>query len=109
LIHIDIFGTGTLVFQLTTKQKTLLSLFKSTAVYDNNTGNDDAFLIPVAFNMLLLYCFITVISNELIKNQLFRFHLVAHDWGGVVGWSFAALHPHMLLVNSCCTNAWALL
>ena len=25
-----------------------------------------------------------------------KFTLVAHDWGGVVGWFFAALHPEML-------------
>ena len=25
-----------------------------------------------------------------------KFTLVAHDWGGVVAWVFAALHPEML-------------
>jgi len=31
-----------------------------------------------------------------------RFHLVAHDWGAAVGWSFAALHPQMLLSYTAC-------
>lgn len=31
-----------------------------------------------------------------------RFHLVAHDWGAAVGWSFAALHPQMLLTYTAC-------
>lgn len=25
-----------------------------------------------------------------------RFHLVGHDWGGIVGWSYAAMHPDAL-------------
>ena len=30
------------------------------------------------------------------------FTLVAHDWGGVVAWVFAALHPQMLDIMSMC-------
>jgi len=40
---------------------------------------------------------VRALASELLKttgNQ--RFTLVAHDWGGVVAWVFAALHPEML-------------
>jgi pimeloyl-ACP methyl ester carboxylesterase len=37
------------------------------------------------------------LTSELMKSAgATRFTLVAHDWGGVVAWVFAALHPEML-------------
>merc|ERR1712228_192679 len=31
-----------------------------------------------------------------------RFHMVAHDWGGAVGWSFAGRHGDMLKSYTAC-------
>ena len=37
------------------------------------------------------------LTSELMKSSgAAKFTLVAHDWGGVVAWVFAALHPEML-------------
>jgi pimeloyl-ACP methyl ester carboxylesterase len=37
------------------------------------------------------------LTSELMKSSgATKFTLVAHDWGGVVAWVFAALHPEML-------------
>jgi len=40
---------------------------------------------------------VRALASELLKaSGGERFTLVAHDWGGVVAWVFAALHPEML-------------
>ena len=39
-----------------------------------------------------------VVTMNIYKYS-FRFHLVAHDWGGIVSYSFAAKHPNMLKVT----------
>src|SRR5262245_59179859 len=40
---------------------------------------------------------VRALASELLKTAGGeRFTLVAHDWGGVVAWVFAALHPEML-------------
>ncbi|WP_029090428.1 alpha/beta fold hydrolase [Brevibacterium album] len=39
---------------------------------------------------------------------LARFHLVGHDWGGVMGWPFAAAHPDRLLTLTSVSTAHTL-
>jgi pimeloyl-ACP methyl ester carboxylesterase len=50
-----------------------------------------------AYQMPNLVEDVRALASELIKSTgRTTFTLVAHDWGGVVAWVFAALHPEML-------------
>ena len=50
-----------------------------------------------AYQMPNLVEDVRALANELMKSTGgTKFTLVAHDWGGVVAWVFAALHPEML-------------
>jgi pimeloyl-ACP methyl ester carboxylesterase len=50
-----------------------------------------------AYQMPQLVEDVRALTTELLKSTGgTRFTLVAHDWGGVVAWVFAALHPEML-------------
>jgi pimeloyl-ACP methyl ester carboxylesterase len=50
-----------------------------------------------AYQMPNLVEDVRALTSELMKSSgATRFTLVAHDWGGVVAWVFAALHPQML-------------
>jgi pimeloyl-ACP methyl ester carboxylesterase len=50
-----------------------------------------------AYQMPQLVEDVRALASELMKSTGgARFTLVAHDWGGVVAWVFAALHPEML-------------
>jgi pimeloyl-ACP methyl ester carboxylesterase len=50
-----------------------------------------------AYEMPALVEDVRALTTELMKSSgATRFTLVAHDWGGVVAWVFAALHPEML-------------
>ncbi len=50
-----------------------------------------------AYQMPLLVEDVRALGTELLKKTgNSRFTLVAHDWGGVVAWVFAALHPELL-------------
>jgi len=50
-----------------------------------------------AYQMPNLVEDVRALANELMKSTgATKFTLVAHDWGGVVAWVFAALHPEML-------------
>jgi len=50
-----------------------------------------------AYQMPALVEDLRALTNELMKSTgTTKFTLVAHDWGGVVAWVFAALHPDML-------------
>jgi pimeloyl-ACP methyl ester carboxylesterase len=50
-----------------------------------------------AYAMPALVEDLRALSTELLKTTgAERFTLVAHDWGGVVAWVFAAMHPQLL-------------
>jgi pimeloyl-ACP methyl ester carboxylesterase len=50
-----------------------------------------------AYQMPHLVADVRALTSELLKSTGgTKFTLVAHDWGGVVAWVFAALHPEML-------------
>jgi epoxide hydrolase 4 len=50
-----------------------------------------------AYQMPNLVEDVRALASELMKSSAgTKFTLVAHDWGGVVAWVFAALHPEML-------------
>jgi pimeloyl-ACP methyl ester carboxylesterase len=50
-----------------------------------------------AYQIPLLVEDVRALTSELMKSTGgSKFTLVAHDWGGVVAWVFAALHPEML-------------
>jgi pimeloyl-ACP methyl ester carboxylesterase len=50
-----------------------------------------------AYEMPALVEDVRALTTGLMKSSgATRFTLVAHDWGGVVAWVFAALHPEML-------------
>jgi pimeloyl-ACP methyl ester carboxylesterase len=50
-----------------------------------------------AYQIPILVEDLRALTSELMKSSgAATFTLVAHDWGGVVAWVFAALHPEML-------------
>ena len=57
-------------------------------------------LIDIIKFILLLFLGNKIIYNIVLKPILFRFHLVAHDWGGAVSWYFAATYPNMVQVDT---------
>lgn len=54
------------------------------------------------YTMAHLVADLDVISREV---GLERFHLVGHDWGGMVAWHYAANHPERLLTSTVVSTA----